>query len=186
MDGFTDGKSRVSTEGGITPASAAESWRHFQSLLQVKPALYVTLNQSRSTFQLWCKRSVMSLLEEECWTTGGAVVFFSPTVIGRLCEATWRQVSFHAKNLVHQQHLPSKPWVPFLLQTISHPLLYWEHVCQFSFFLISTGKYPRKYRIQQKTPSGGQLAGEPFTDSCMLECPTWQPGRIHSSYCPNI
>lgn len=157
----------------------------FQSVLQVKPAIFVTFQPI--TFHLSAVMQEVSNVfvgrcpqETECWTTAGVVMFFSPTVIGRLCETTCRQVSFQAKHLVHQQHLPSKPWVPFLLQTISHPLLYWEHVCQFSFFLISTGKYPRKYRIKQK------LATEPFTDSCMLECPCWQPGRIHSSYCPNI
>lgn len=101
-----------------------------------------TFNQSRSTFQLWIRQSIEWLV----------ALFLSSTVIGRLYETTRCQVSFHAKNPAHHQRLPSKPWVPFLLQTINHPLLYWEHVCQFYFiFLLSTGKYLRKSRIKQKT-----------------------------------
>lgn len=69
----------------------------FQSVLQVKPAIFVTFQPI--TFHLSAVMQEVSNVfvgrcpqETECWTTAGVVMFFSPTVIGRLCETTWRQV----------------------------------------------------------------------------------------------
>lgn len=69
----------------------------FQSVLQVKPAIFVTFQPI--TFHLSAVMQEVSNVfvgrcpqETECWTTAGVVMFFSPTVIGRLCETTCRQV----------------------------------------------------------------------------------------------